>query len=364
MINSYISSDQDLVSLCEKINNYNIVALDTEFIRRDTYYPILSLIQVAVNGQIYVVDCLCGLNISPILKIINDCEITKILHSSRQDLEIFYKESGVLPRNVHDTQVLANFCGFDFNASYANLVKRFFDVDLDKKMQNSNWLRRPLNPRQIEYAKIDVLYLEKIYFNLLEIVKQRGFSDMYPQDMGSLLNSLLNSNTDSMFKSFTKSRMKTLRRRKVPMKKVSDLLILRDELAQKVDVPRRHLLSDEDLESAIFDGKIKCRLDKDLKKSFEKILKKCNYDLDLEEKSCKIDWSNDNFDFAKKELGEIAKKLDIKEQFILSCANLKSVFSHNKNVENLTDWRGSIIDELKNKINNERKIDCSKLEDE
>ena len=364
MINSYISSESDLKSLCKKIDDCKIVALDTEFIRRNTYFPILSLIQVAVDGQIYVVDCLCGLDISCMLKIINDDKIIKILHSSRQDLEIFYKESGALPKNIHDTQILANFCGFDFNASYANLVKRFFNIDLDKKMQNSNWLRRPLNPRQIEYAKIDVLYLERIYFNLLKIVKKKGLLDSYHQDVALLSNSLLNSSADSMFKSFTKSRMKNFRKHKVPMQKVLDLLILRDELAQKINIPRRHLISDENLELAILAGEIKCVLDKGSKKSFEKILKKSNYDLDLEEKSCKIDLDNDNFDFARKELGDIAKKLDLKDQFILSCANLKSIFSHDKDVENMTSWRRSIIDELKNKIDDEKQIDCSKLENE
>ena len=94
---NYITSNADLSEVVEMINQEKLVALDTEFMREKTYYPILSLIQIAVRKsgeqKLFIVDALSGLDLKPLIAIIFDKKITKILHASLQDLQIFYQKS-------------------------------------------------------------------------------------------------------------------------------------------------------------------------------------------------------------------------------------------------------------------------------
>ena len=134
--NFYITNNQNLEFVLDLILKAKAVAIDTEFTREKTYYPILSLIQIAVKdeGELksFIVDGLADIDLAPLFKIIADKKITKILHSSLQDLQIFYQKSNEAPLGVADTQILANFCGFGFNVGYSNLVESFFQKEIDK----------------------------------------------------------------------------------------------------------------------------------------------------------------------------------------------------------------------------------------
>ena len=118
--NSYITSQAELNHVVDLVRKKKLVAIDTEFTRQITYYPILSIIQLAVktadeNVELFIIDCLSNLDLSGFFEIIADEKITKIFHSSTQDLQIFYHQSRLMPKSVVDTQIMANFCGFDFN---------------------------------------------------------------------------------------------------------------------------------------------------------------------------------------------------------------------------------------------------------
>ena len=153
---SYISDNYKLIELIEDIKRSSIIALDTEFSRSETYYPVLSIIQVAVKinneKKIFIIDCLCDLDLSEFLALIGDEKIIKILHSSLQDLQIFYLKYPIEPKAIIDTQILANFCGCGANVGYGNLVEKIFEVVIDKKLQRSDWCRRPLTKSQLDYA--------------------------------------------------------------------------------------------------------------------------------------------------------------------------------------------------------------------
>ncbi len=354
MDSNYINSDSSLADLCLEIKDDDIVAVDTEFVRRTTYYPILSLIQIAFNKQIYLIDAIAIEDISPILDVINNPKIKKVLHSSIQDLQIFYQKSSVKPKNIYDTQILANFCGFGFNSSYASLVNDIFGVKIDKEMQVSNWLKRPLSDAQTKYAKIDVVYLEDLYKYLIEIVEKRSFVDKYEQDVDLLINSVTFNNIDSLLKSFLKGRNKILKKNKVPIKKVYDLLAWRDEMAAKINVPRRHLISDDDLESVIIGKDVNLRLGEKMQNRLDELLKKSNYNLDLETKSYSIGYDKEEFILIRKELSEIAKSYGIDERFIIGSVDLRSIFYQDVNFDNLTQWRKVIINELKDRFGYEK----------
>ena len=146
------------------IKEAGVVALDTEFTRQTTYYPILSIIQVAVKTSLkkkesFIVDCMTDIDLTELFAIIADPRIIKILHSCAQDLQIFHRKSNLLPQSIVDTQLMANFCGYGFSVGYSALVNRICDWQLDKDQQRSDWQVRPLSAKQIEYALLDVFFL-------------------------------------------------------------------------------------------------------------------------------------------------------------------------------------------------------------
>lgn len=167
----YIENNEDLLSLCEEIKKTtNILAIDTEFIKRIEYFPTLSIVQISFfNGDIIkncIVDALAeNMDLQPFFEIFNDEKIKKIFHSCSQDLEAIYKLSGKIPVNIEDTQIMAEFCGYRSNIGYFELVKEVLGVSMkkDKKIQSGDWSKRPLSNKQLEYAVVDVDYLTEIF---------------------------------------------------------------------------------------------------------------------------------------------------------------------------------------------------------
>ncbi len=160
-----------------------IIAFDTEFERRRTYLPILSIIQIKENNKIIIADCFKDEN-SELLKRIKELleneSAIKIIHSASQDMEAIYWYFKIIPKNIFDTQIAAKYL-FKNEASsqmgYNTLLKKILNIEINKDLQKSNWLKRPLSEEQIKYAKEDVEYLIEVfnYFKLnlsLEEMKQ------------------------------------------------------------------------------------------------------------------------------------------------------------------------------------------------
>lgn len=159
----YIDTPEDLVALCNRLYDSAWIALDTEFIRERTYYPQLCLVQVANEEQVACIDPLALTDLSPLLEILYDPTITKVLHAAHQDLEIFFNLRGALPCPVFDTQLAANLLGQGEQVGYAALVKALLGVELDKSQTRTDWSRRPLDSAQLSYAADDVSYLREVY---------------------------------------------------------------------------------------------------------------------------------------------------------------------------------------------------------
>ncbi len=160
-----LDSRAQVAQLCQEIKaNFNLVALDTEFERRDTYYPILSLVQLALDdGRTYAIDVLSAQDITPLKQILQAPHITKILHSGTQDCQIFQQLLDVDINNIFDTQVAAFFNGAENQLSYAALVQDYFNITLDKSLQYCDWLKRPLAANKLKYALADVAHLIPMY---------------------------------------------------------------------------------------------------------------------------------------------------------------------------------------------------------
>ena len=158
-----IKDNNTLKKFCKKCIKEKVLAIDTEFIRENTYYPILCLIQVASENSSAIIDPLSDIDMSPIWELLFNKNILKVFHAGRQDIEIFFNLTGQIPEPIYDTQIAAMFCGLGDQVSYDKLVNKFLGLTLTKDSQFSNWLQRPLTNKQLQYALADVNYLIRVF---------------------------------------------------------------------------------------------------------------------------------------------------------------------------------------------------------
>lgn len=170
----YIDTPSSLDAFCQQLGTAAWIALDTEFLREKTYYPKLCLIQIATPEVVACIDPIALDDLSPLLEIIFDEGITKVMHSGRQDMEIFYNLHGKPPSPVFDTQIAALLLGYADQIGYANLVKEMLGVELDKLHTRADWSLRPLTADQLQYAADDVVYLADIYRKMTARLTEMG----------------------------------------------------------------------------------------------------------------------------------------------------------------------------------------------
>ena len=162
----YIDNNQSLREFCDSIGDCQYCALDTEFVREKTYYPLLALIQLATETDQACIDPLKVDDFSPLVEIFENRNMLKILHSPSQDLEIFYQQFNALPTPLFDTQLAAAVLGYANQIGYADLVNRLCGVQLEKKFTRADWSKRPLSEGALDYAMDDVRYLIQMYQSL------------------------------------------------------------------------------------------------------------------------------------------------------------------------------------------------------
>ncbi|MBO5039107.1 MAG: ribonuclease D [Alphaproteobacteria bacterium] len=182
-----IDTTKELKSVCEILQTQTHIAIDSEFIREKTYYPIPCLIQVACQKGAFLIDPLAeDLDLSPFFAVLQNENILKIFHSGRQDLEILYNLSGSVPVSVFDTQIAAEACGLGENVSYENLVKACCEVELDKTCRLTNWQLRPLTEEQMQYALGDVTHLLTCYAKIADYLKEHKRENWIAEEMVDL----------------------------------------------------------------------------------------------------------------------------------------------------------------------------------
>jgi len=348
----YIKSQDKLDELVKLLRKQKIIFLDTEFTRRTTYYPILSIIQIAVHEgkkqSLYIIDCQSNINLKKFYKIIASPRIAKVLHSARQDIQIFYLESKLVPKNIVDTQIMANFCDFGFNIGYAGLVQKICNIEINKGQQNSNWKRRPLSKKQIEYALIDVVHLNRIFLKLQNTLKKQRKYSWFEQEMPLFIKEALQEDDKNLFKRFSF-------KQKTPQEKfiLQKLILLREKYSRKYDVPRRHLIKDELLEDIAKTRNVKKISDKKLLKEIKKILNSKLGPLLLKTFAKETFVDKNIFNKSKNLLNKVAADKNIKSQLILSAADLKLVIGSKKIFkQKITGWRYDLLGtKLKNIIN-------------
>lgn len=184
----YINRPEQLLPLCEQIQQEPWIALDTEFLREKTYYPKFCLLQIAAPDWVACVDPLSIDDLTPLFDVIYNPNIVKVLHSCRQDLEIFYQITGRIPQPIFDTQIAAPLLGLQENPGYAMLVSSFLNINLSKAHTRTDWTQRPLSQDQIQYAADDVIYLCKIYTLMCEQLEKLDRLQWLESDFALLNN--------------------------------------------------------------------------------------------------------------------------------------------------------------------------------
>jgi ribonuclease D len=365
----YITKQTELDHVIALIKKAKIVALDTEFTRQTTYYPILSIIQVAVKNKLkgkesFIIDCLCDLDLKGFFEVIADPEIIKILHSPMQDLQIFYHKSGKIPHGIIDTQIMANFCGFGFNSGYSGLVERFFDQHLNKDQQRSDWQIRPLSPKQIEYALLDVAFLEEIYEKFYEILIAKNRLDWCFEEMRLFIQKILENSETNLSKNFF-LKNKTAKKTQKQIYQIKNLITWRESWAKKIDIPRQHFLKDDSIIKIVFEGNFKGIKDKtpnqkmieEIKEILDEEGSFLNY-LDHEEKLFFMSSKQKNrYKTAKNLIGKIAAQENLREQFLVTSSDLKKMIHEEKFFhQKLTGWRYNLFGKELEEIIFDKKI--------
>ena len=179
-----IKDNDTLYKFYNQCINEKVLAIDTEFIRENTYYPSLCLIQIAGSDFASAIDPLSGVDLSIIWKLLENKNILKVFHAARQDIEIFLNLTGKIPYPIYDTQIAAMFCGLGDQIGYEGLVNKFLGLSVNKELQFTNWLQRPLSKNQIEYAISDVTHLIKIYPIITKLINKAGMN-LNPKNIGT-----------------------------------------------------------------------------------------------------------------------------------------------------------------------------------
>lgn len=237
-----IETTAALEDACRALAQSDFITIDTEFLRETTFWPQLCLIQMASPTVEVLVDPLAkGLDLKPFFELMANPAVIKVFHAARQDIEIIYHLGNLVPHPIFDTQVAAMVCGFGDSISYDQLVQRVSGAQIDKSSRFTDWSRRPLSEKQLDYALADVTHLRDVYAALKEQLEREGRATWLKEEMAILESpSTYDIHPDEVWL-----------RLKARLRKPSELAILkfvaawREREARARNVPRSRVLKDD-----------------------------------------------------------------------------------------------------------------------
>ena len=245
IIHPLITKTEELAALCERLAKSDFVTVDTEFMRENTYWPELCLVQIANTEEAAAVDPKAdGLDLSPLLDLLTDNEdVLKVFHAGGQDVEIIYNFTGRTPHPIFDTQIAMMAISQSEQIGYANLVESWLGLTIDKGARFTDWSRRPLTDRQIEYAIGDVTHLAKIFPKILKRLMKTGRGQWLDQEMEKLADpaNYRNDPTEAW------KRIKAAGRNAAMLGRLKAIAEWREIEAQGKNIPRGRIARDETL---------------------------------------------------------------------------------------------------------------------
>ena len=244
-IHDLITTTEALAELCERLAKSEFVAVDTEFMRENTYWPELCLVQIANTEEAAAVDPMAdGIDLTPLLDLMCENEdVLKVFHAGGQDVEIIVNLTGKTPHPVFDTQIAMMAISQSEQIGYANLVDHWLNIQIDKGARFTDWSRRPLTERQIEYAIGDVTHLSKIFPKILKKLIKTGRGAWLDAEMEKLAdpsNYLVDPGT-------AWKRIRQTGRNPQVLGRLKALAGWREGEAQHKNIPRGRIMRDETL---------------------------------------------------------------------------------------------------------------------
>lgn len=237
-----ISTTEELETAVAELSKSDFVTVDTEFIRETTFWPILCLVQMAAPGVTALVDPMApGMNLKSFFELMADENVTKVFHAARQDVEIVFHLGGLIPHPIFDTQVAAMVCGFGDSVSYDQIVQKITGTRLDKSSRFTDWRRRPLSEKQLDYALADVTYLIDVYRHLRDELERENREHWLKEEMDVLTSrQTYDPHPEDAWK-----RLKMRLRKPQELAVVQHVAAWREREARERDVPRQRVIKDD-----------------------------------------------------------------------------------------------------------------------
>lgn len=237
-----ITTSKVLAEVCERMAQHAFVTVDTEFLREQTYYPLLCVAQMASPEEAVTIDALAeNIDLAPFYALMANERVTKVFHAARQDIEIIWNLARLIPRPLFDTQVAAMVLGYGDAISYDQLVHRITGDTLDKSNRFTDWARRPLTPAQLTYAVSDVTHLREVYQALSAALGARGRANWVDEEMEILTS----PDTYRADPATAWERLKSRVRKPKELAVLIEVAAWREREAQTRDVPRGRVLKDD-----------------------------------------------------------------------------------------------------------------------
>jgi ribonuclease D len=244
-IHPLITTTEALTDLCERLAKADFITVDTEFMRENTYWPELCLVQVADDKEAAAIDPLApGIDLAPLLNLLVDNEdVLKIFHAGGQDVEIIYNLTGKTPHPIFDTQIAMMAISQSEQIGYSNLVESWLGLTIDKGARFTDWSRRPLTERQIEYAIGDVTHLSKIFPRMLKRLIKTGRGEWLDAEMEKLADpDNYRSDPNTVWQ-----KIRAPSRNPVVLGRLKAVAAWREAEAMDKNIPRGRIMRDETL---------------------------------------------------------------------------------------------------------------------
>lgn len=239
-----ITKSADVAEFCNEVSAAEFVAVDTEFVREKTYWPILCLVQIATPDRAVAIDPLAnGIDLQPVYDLMANTSVLKVFHSASQDMQVLFNATGRMTEPVFDTQIAAMVSGYGDQPAYATLVEKIVGVTIDKRSQMTDWSLRPLTDHQVEYAIGDVTHLIKVYNRLTADLESSGRTNWAQEEMGHLRDrGLYDLNPRELWR---RVRLRRPTRRALAV--LREITEWREVSAQRRNIPRGWVCRDEAL---------------------------------------------------------------------------------------------------------------------
>ena len=241
-IHPLITKSAPLAELVERLAKHPFVAVDTEFMRENTYWPELCLIQIASAEEAAAIDPKADLDMGPLLDLlVKNHDVLKVFHAGSQDLEIVHNLTGKVPSPLFDTQIAAMALGHGEQVGYSNLIESMLGHSLDKGARFTDWSRRPLDKRQIDYAIADVTHLANIFPKLLEKLRKTGRGGWLDEEMERLAD----TSSFAFEPSEAWKRLRLPSRNPAVLGRLKALAAWRETEARTKNIPRGRIVKDD-----------------------------------------------------------------------------------------------------------------------